>query len=125
MQNNVRQWVDKAGGRNQQSTEEEISFYTIEKQTNKRAIMLDIEFENGNCLALPYAYLTKIKYDLSEGITIIWGGTHIKVEGRNLKKLYTYLTRHKVMQLHESIGKVDDREEKSLFIEKIQVLNDF
>lgn len=124
MQNNISQWVNKTGGENNSGAEKDSNFYTIEKQSGKRAIMLDIEFESGNCLALPYAYLTKIKYNPSDGIIIIWGGTHIKVEGRNLRKLYTQLTRHKVTNLYESIDEVDDIKEDVLFIEKISIVNE-
>lgn len=99
--------------------EQEYDFFTLEKQTAKYAIMLDIEFENGDCLAMPYAYLSKIKYDLSSGITIDWGGTAILIEGRNLKTLYRHLTRHKVLIIHETIDKVDDEEVDTLYITKI------
>lgn len=124
MQNNSKQWVDKSTG-NTNSVEKETDFYTIEKQTSKRAIMLDIEFENGNCIALPYAYLSKIKYDPSDGIIIVWGGTHIKIEGRNLRKLYTQVTRHRVINLYESIGEIDEGIEDLLFIDKISIVNEF
>ena len=99
----------------------EYDFFTLEKQTNKTAIMLDIEFENGDCLALPYAYLSKIKFDLSSGITITWGATTILIEGRNLKKLYKYLVRHKVNFIRESIDKLDDEKAKQLYITKIEI----
>ena len=119
MQENRKQWSQTVG--NNSSTEDADKFFTLEKQTGKRAIMLDIELKNGNHIALPYSYLTKIDFDLSIGITINWGATSIKIEGRNLNRLYDYLVNHRVKQLRAVIDDVEIvKEEDALFIEDIK-----
>ena len=101
-------------------------FFIREVQANKRAIMLDIELKNGDHIAMPYAYLTKIKYNLSEGILIEWGATSIKIEGSNLKELYNHLVQHKVKLIKDSVKQVNnDIPDDVLFIEKISVVQSF
>lgn len=103
------------------SEEEQSPFFSYEKQMGTQAVMLDFEFLNGNRVALPYSYLTRIDYDLSKGLTLIWGETRLQVVGRNLETLYKYLVAHRVNHIRESISEEERREvgEYSPYIESL------
>ena len=115
-QNRQTNWGKQFPGNT--TPEPQNKFFTREMQSNKTANMLDFEFKNGDHIAMPYAYLTKMTYNLSEGIKIEWGAFSIQVEGRNLKELYNYLVNHKVKSIKEVIDQ-DNIPEAALFIDKI------
>jgi len=103
-----------------QSLSPEISpFYATEKQQGATAIMLFIEFENGDLLAMPYTSLMKIEYTLSSGIKLEWGGEKITIEGHHLKPLFLALVEHKVKSIQEA-PEEESRDPDVLCIEKIE-----
>lgn len=60
------------------------SFGVLRGPMRERAVMLELRKRNGNFLAIPYAWIERIEFDPSEGITIRIGGQAIRIKGRNL-----------------------------------------
>ena len=75
----------------------------------ERATMLELRKKDGNITAIGYAWIEKIEFDPSHGITIHALGREIKIQGRNLNtevrpsvRLFQGLTRHRVPWVQES-----------------------
>ena len=66
-----------------------------------RTLMVDIRHANGNRFALPYAYLTKVDYNLSDGITLRYASSCITIRGRHLQELYEGFLTQRVLWLQE------------------------
>lgn len=49
-----------------------------------RAVMLELRSKTGSVRAIPYAWIERIDFDPSEGITIRVAGSSIRINGRNL-----------------------------------------
>ncbi len=102
-----------------QGESSESPFFTAEKQQGVTSIMLDFEFENGNCLALPYSGIMKIDYDPSNGIILEWGNEHIKITGQNLGELYGLVVRQRVNSIRESREAFDINNDGKLSVREI------
>ncbi|MEL7376673.1 MAG: hypothetical protein AAFN65_06925, partial [Bacteroidota bacterium] len=71
LQNRIDSSANESSWAKRQNIGQENSpFYAIEKQQGAKSIMLFIEFENGDMLAMPYTSLMKIEYTLSSGIRL-------------------------------------------------------
>lgn len=77
----------------------------------ERATMLELRKKDGNITAIGYAWIEKIEFDPSEGITIHALGQQVKIKGRNLNaevrpgvSLFQGLTRHRVPWIQESLS---------------------
>lgn len=99
----------------------ESEFWGIERILSRMALMLDLRLKGGRFLALPYSYMTKIQFDPSEALEIFVSDLHIKIRGRNLHKLYSYLLRHKVTFIQESLTSNDLIDETETFVREITV----
>ena len=71
--------------------------------------MLELRKRTGNVMAIPYAYISAVLFDASEGITIKCGEMSIVIKGRNLNtearpqvRLFQGLTRHRVPWVQEA-----------------------
>lgn len=74
-----------------------------------RAIMLELHRNDGSITALGYAWLERVEFDPSEGITLRFTGQTIKIIGRNLNaearpnvRLMNGLVRHKIPWIKEA-----------------------
>lgn len=74
-----------------------------------RAVMLELRQKTGNILAIGYAWLERIEFNPSEGITLYTAGRTIRIQGRNLNaetrphvRLFQGLTRHRVPWIQEA-----------------------
>lgn len=88
----------------------------------ERATMLELRKKNGNITAIGYAWIERIEFDPSHGITLHALGKAIKIEGQNLNaeirpgvRLFEGLTRHRVPWIEEK----DSRNSKGSLIEAI------
>lgn len=77
--------------------------------THSRAIMLEIRKRNGTRVAVAYAWIERIEFDPSEGITISSAKSRIRITGRNLNtaigaqaRLYECMTRQRVQWVQET-----------------------
>jgi hypothetical protein len=76
-----------------------------------RAVMLELRRKNRSITALSYVLLERAEFDPSNGITLKFGGTTVRITGRNLNRqpaphvrLFDGLVRHRVPWLQESSG---------------------
>lgn len=86
----------------------------------ERAIMLELRKKDGHILAVNYAWLERMEFDPSEGITLRAGDTVIRITGRNLNaearplvRLFDGLTRHRVPWVREA-GRAENLEVREL-----------
>ena len=99
----------------------ETEFFGIERQNNRRVVMLDLRLKGGIFFSLNYSYIIKMKFDPSEMLEIFGADVHIAIRGRNLHELYNQLNRHKVVYIQESISGNDLTPENDLFVKEISV----
>ena len=73
--------------------------------------MLELRKKDGNVTALGYAWLERVDFEPSDGLTLHFTGQKVKVSGRNLEtevrpnlRLLNGLIRHKISYLQESDG---------------------
>jgi hypothetical protein len=76
-----------------------------------RAIMLELRHKDGNIDSFPYAWLSRARFNPSEGIILSFGGETVTITGRNFNaevrpnvRLFTALVRHRVAWIQESAG---------------------
>lgn len=69
----------------------------------ERSVMLELRHKDGNITAIGYAYIEKMEFDPSAGITLHALGKVIRIQGRNLNtevrpnvRLFQGLTKHRV-----------------------------
>lgn len=93
-----------------------------------RALMLDIRLKTGNREAFSLAMLDRIAFDPSEGITLHFAGTTVKLFGRNFARrqangvvLLEGLHRHRVPWIVESDELRSDAAEDVVFVSGVQI----
>lgn len=96
-------------------------FWGVERVANRRAIMLDLRLKGGLFYALPYSYMTKIKFNPSEGIEIFISGNHVKITGRNLNEIYLQLCKNRVNFIQANFSDIDLAAENKTFVKDIEV----
>lgn len=76
-----------------------------------RAIMLELHHKDGRMTALAYAQLSQALFDPSEGITLHFGASVVRITGQNLDsfvrpnvRLLAGIVRHRVPWIREAEG---------------------
>ncbi len=76
-----------------------------------RAVMLELRHKDGTMTAFGYAWLERLEFDPSEGITLKFTGATVKITGRNLNaerrpnvRLCAGILRHRVPWIQEAAG---------------------
>lgn len=93
----------------------------------ERSLMLELRRKTGNVTALGYAWLHRIDFDPSVGITLWFAGQKVVLRGQNLNaevrptvRLLDGLTRHRVPWIREaSQAEVMEAPEGTCLIESI------
>lgn len=74
-----------------------------------RAIMLELRFRTGDVEAFPYTALSRVSFSRSDGITLHFGGTTVRITGQHLDaevrpnvRLLSAILRQRVMWVGES-----------------------
>jgi hypothetical protein len=74
-----------------------------------RAVMLELRRKDGSSVALAYAWLERADFDPSDGIMLKFGGSTVKITGRNLNaearpniRLFAGIVRHRVPWIQEA-----------------------
>ncbi|MBS0265386.1 MAG: hypothetical protein JSS02_25855 [Planctomycetes bacterium] len=77
----------------------------------ERAVMLELRHKDGTVTALAYAWLERVDFDPSEGLTLKFSGTKVKITGRNLNgerrpnvRMLAGILRHRVPWVQEASG---------------------
>lgn len=75
----------------------------------ERALMLELRMRTGNIVAIGYAWLERVEFNPSEGITLRLSGKEIKIRGRNLNsevrplvRLFDGIVRQRVPWVQEA-----------------------
>lgn len=92
-----------------------------------RSLMLELRRKTGNVTALGYAWLHRIDFDPSEGITLWFAGQKVVLRGQNLNaevrptvRLLDGIVRHRVTWIQEASGAdMMDCSEGRCFVEAI------
>lgn len=96
--------------------------------TRDRALMLELRRKDGSITAVGYAWLERAEFDPSEGITLCFAGSKIRIKGRNLNsesrpnvRLFEGITRHRVPWVQEAgRGKAMESGEADTVIDAIE-----
>lgn len=98
---------------------EDLGAFGWQRGLRDRCLMLELRKKGGNVLVLGYAWLHRIDFDPSEGLTLWFAGQKIVIRGRNLNaevrptvRLLDGLTRHRVPWIQEA-SQADVMEAKS------------
>jgi hypothetical protein len=94
----------------------------------ERAIMLELRRKDGSVHAFGYAWLKKVTFDPSDGITLDFSGETVKITGRNLDselrpktRLLNGILRHRVIWIQEADGAAEMKAAKNaIVIERIE-----
>jgi hypothetical protein len=88
---------------------EDFSSFGWLRGMRERAVMLELRKKTGNILAIGYAWVERIEFDPSQGITLHVGGRQISIRGRNLNaearpqvRLFQGITRQRVPWIQEA-----------------------
>ncbi len=80
---------------------------------------LDLRLADGTRKALPYSYIMEINFAPSDGIEITTSTKKITITGRDLGRLYDYLTAFRVRYIQSYLG--TDTTETGLFVGNISL----
>ncbi len=90
---------------------------------SREDIMLDCRFSGGNRQAFGYAYLGSIVY-AGDTITLLFAETAVRIQGRNLDRVYTALCQHRVPFIQEGNDAEEElKPDDECHIERIEVMN--
>jgi len=95
----------------------------------ERALMLEIKHKDGRISAYGYSWLESAEFDPSEGITLNFSGSSIKLIGQNLDgeirphvRLFAGILRHRVPWIQEADGEaVIQAGKDAVVIEEVKV----
>ncbi len=62
---------------------------------------VDLRFENGNCVGIPYSEIRQFRWDRSEGITLVLTEGTATIKGPNLEEVYRHLLLNRVVWVEE------------------------
>jgi len=84
-------------------------------------LMIEFRLKNGKKRALAYAYLVDVAFCPDEGITMMFTGYRVRIEGRNLLTVFDFLVRHAVNFVCEKDSFHDTGENQEIFISSIAI----
>ena len=95
----------------------------------ERSVMLELRHKDGNITAIGYAYIEKMDFDPSAGITLHALGKVIRIQGRHLNtelrpnvRLFQGLTKHRVPWIQAADEPArQDTSPVSTIVERIEV----
>lgn len=96
---------------------------------HERSVMLELRMKDGTMTAFGYAWLERVEFDPSEGITLRFAGATIRITGRRLNeerrpnvRLCAGILRHRVPWIQEADGtQVMEAAKDATVIESIRV----
>lgn len=115
--------IDRYAGRNGEDEAtsgepeqlEDLGSFGYLRGIRDRAIMLELRLKTGDVEAFPYSALSRVSFSRSDGITLHFGGTTVRIVGQNLDaevrpnlRLLAGILRNRVswiLQLDHFVGK--------------------
>jgi hypothetical protein len=90
-------------------TSDDLGAFGCLRGARDRALMLELRKKTGNIRAIGYAWLQRIEFDPSKGITLLGAGEKIQLIGRHLNaevlpnlRLFQSLVRQRVLWVQEA-----------------------
>ena len=88
---------------------DDLGAFGILRGARDKALMLELIQRDGTITALAYAWLERVLFDPSEGMTLHFGRSIARITGRNLRqpirphvRLFDFLVRHRVPWIKEA-----------------------
>lgn len=89
----------------------DLGAFGVLRGVRERAMCLELRRKDGNIAAFSYTYLFRADFDPSAGITLHFGGSPVKITGRNLNveirpniRLFEAILRHRVLWIAQTSG---------------------
>ena len=109
--------------------DEDLGSFGWLRSMRERSVMLELRHKDGNITAIGYAYIEKMEFDPSAGITLHALGKVIRIQGRHLNtevrpnvRLFQGLTKHRVPWIQAADEPArQDTSLVSTIIERIEV----
>jgi hypothetical protein len=103
---------------NQQEQSFDFYYFGVENLRNSPACV-DLRLADGNRKAIPYTYIMELSFDATNGIEIKTATKKVTITGRDLSRLYNYLTDFRVKYIQSHLG--TDANEEGLFVKDIVI----
>jgi hypothetical protein len=87
--------------RHEPEVEDAMEAYQEARARSRGTAMLDLRFLNGVVESFSYAYLTRVRFEPGDVITMRFGRDEIQVSGRNLKRLCETITEQRTSFIQE------------------------
>jgi hypothetical protein len=68
---------------------------------SREAVMLDVKMRDGSIESFPYAWLSRVKYQPGDTLTLRFDRSEISIEGRNLSRLRDVVSEHRARFIQE------------------------
>lgn len=88
---------------------DDLGAFGFQRGARDRCLMLEFRRKSGNVLALGYAWMHRVEFDPSDGITLWFAGNKVTIRGRNLNaevrptvRLLDCIMRHRVSWIREA-----------------------
>lgn len=93
----------------------------FERHSDGPGLMVDFGLKGGDRLSIPYCYISAIRLDPSNAITLELADRSIVIKGRNLLPLYNNLVLHAAFRVNVTDTGFDDGS-ASTWIESIEIV---
>jgi hypothetical protein len=114
---NINDNIEPANN-NEQEQSFDLNYFGVENLRNSPACV-DLRLADGNRKAIPYTYIMEINFDATNGIEIRTATKKVTITGRDLSRLYEYLTAYRVKYIQAHIG--TDSNEEGLFVKEVRI----
>ncbi len=119
----------KAAPAAEKEPEDDLGAFGWLRGIRDRAVMLELRLKDGSVTALALHLLDRADFDPSEGITLNFAGTKVKITGRNLNaespqgaRLFDGIVRHRIAWIQEmDEPSVMDAAKEATVIEEIKM----
>jgi hypothetical protein len=75
--------------------------HKLARPHSSEAIMLDVMMANGSIESFPYAWLSRIRYQPGDTLTLCFGRNEIVIEGKNLARTRDLVSQHRSRFIQE------------------------
>jgi hypothetical protein len=108
--------------RHEPEVEEARESHQNARQHSREAIMLDVKMGDGSIESFPYAWLSRVRYQPGDTLTLRFGKNEINVEGRNLSRLREIVSEHRARFIQEGTeGEEGLKPEDAAHIDRIEI----
>jgi hypothetical protein len=108
--------------RHEPEVEEARDSYQKARDHSREAIMLDVKLGDGSIESFPYGWLSRVRYQPGDTLTLRFDKDVVSIEGRNLARLRDVITEHRARFIQEGTdGEEGLKPEDATHIERIVI----